>query len=193
MQSPSTTRIPFTSVTCLRPISNSTSVFDFLPRKCRYPDQWNRFAECVDAAHSALVKDPRSFKARYRRAMGRKGLKLFPECLIDLASVLTTDPAHVDATREFDIVEAICLQERRLMNTEEIVVADSPPAFGSEYRTPEQLPRLSEADVVVSPSLPTRTSSSGGHLERCFTCRVQKPRREIKTCKKVRHFRLTPV
>ncbi|KAJ7364467.1 hypothetical protein DFH08DRAFT_1073180 [Mycena albidolilacea] len=38
-----------------------------------------------DAAQRALTLDPRSVKARYRRAMARKGLNLIPEALVDIA------------------------------------------------------------------------------------------------------------
>ncbi|KAJ7479140.1 hypothetical protein FB451DRAFT_1556817 [Mycena latifolia] len=144
----------------------------------------NKFGDAVDAAHSALVKDPRSFKARYRRAMGRKGLQLFPECLLDLASALTTEPGHADAAREFDLVEAICLQERRLMSSRDITAADFPPAFGSESRRPDQTLTLHENTLLDSRSPAPQKLSTSDHLEICYTCRKKKPRKEIKMCRK---------
>ncbi|KAJ7839637.1 hypothetical protein B0H13DRAFT_2417618 [Mycena leptocephala] len=144
--------------------------------------------EAAEAAHAALLRDPRSFKARYRRAMGRKGLRLFPECLLDLASALTTEPGNADVNREFDAVETICRMERRLLNSEDITAADYPPAFGAESRSAEQLPTPSVHIAATSTPPPRRGTSADGALEICFACRAKKPRKQ---CKAVKYCSLT--
>ncbi|KAJ7603878.1 hypothetical protein DFH06DRAFT_1255942 [Mycena polygramma] len=138
----------------------------------------NKFSEAVDAAHAALLKDPRAFKPRYRRAMGRKGLGLHPECLIDLASVLTLEPGNADANREFDAVEAICQQERRLFNSEQIAAADFPPMFGPSGMTDEAV------GAATTSAVPPPRRTGGTHIEICFLCRAKKLRKKIKTCTK---------
>lgn len=88
-----------------------------------------------------------------------EGSQAFPESLIDLASVLTSDPANADANREFALVEPICQEEQRLMNSEEVVDADFPPAFGAETRTAEQLP-IPPDSALVDTFPPQRGPSS---------------------------------
>jgi hypothetical protein len=135
----------------------------------------------------ALVRDPRSVKARYRRAMARRGLGNIPEALVDLASLLTTAPTHGEAMSAFaELLSVQNVPGSRRMSPENILAADFPPAYGS----------MSPGVASIQPSdslRPVSDFTSWQDMDRlppiqlstCRTCKTTKSRDEIKTCQKV--------
>ncbi|KAL0961185.1 hypothetical protein HGRIS_006156 [Hohenbuehelia grisea] len=58
------------------------------------------FAKAEDAAEIALQYDPKNTKARFRRALARKGLRVYKAALTDLKTVLTHSPTCEEARIE---------------------------------------------------------------------------------------------
>ncbi|KAJ7612611.1 hypothetical protein FB45DRAFT_1065351 [Roridomyces roridus] len=90
-----------------------------------------------EVARRALLLEPRSSKARYRRAMARKTLNLIPEALIDITALLTADPSSSQARAEFAVlVDLQSKTGRRVLEPNQILSADSPHAYGSAHNPP---------------------------------------------------------
>ncbi|KAJ7250742.1 hypothetical protein C8J57DRAFT_1474851 [Mycena rebaudengoi] len=145
-----------------------------------------QFLPAQISAHMALMRDPRSVKARYRRAMARRGLGNIPEALVDLASLLTTAPTHGEAMSAFaELLSVQNVPGSRRMSPENILAADFPPAYGS----------MSPGVASIQPSdslRPVSDFTSWQDMDRlppiqlstCRTCKTTKSRDEIKTCQK---------
>ncbi|KAJ7096953.1 hypothetical protein C8R44DRAFT_949780 [Mycena epipterygia] len=91
-----------------------------------------KFALAETAAQTALLRNPRSMKASYRRAMARNELGRLAEALVDLANFLTTSPTNEEglaAFREISVSYAASGSPR--ISLQDIIDADFPPAFGS--------------------------------------------------------------
>ncbi|KAF8166273.1 hypothetical protein K438DRAFT_1857375 [Mycena galopus ATCC 62051] len=140
-------------------------------------------------ADKALRLEPRAIKPRYRRAMARKHRNLISEALVDLASLLTTDPRNIEARAEFQTL--LALQNRRdkterALAPEEILKADSPTAHGS-FANPS---RPTEADPHLRglPSFQRIQQTPGVNLSSvhgtCQVCKKPMHRRDLKQCKK---------
>ncbi|KAJ6462174.1 hypothetical protein C8R45DRAFT_1178668, partial [Mycena sanguinolenta] len=136
-----------------------------------------KYRAAAHAADRALRLEPRAIKARYRRAMARKNLKFIPEALIDLASLLTTDPGIGEARAEFQTLTAPQNRTGRIeraLTTEEILKADSPSAYGSS----------GNPSRVADPDPHLRGSTSFRRLKPMpHTKRIQ-PVSELKKCRK---------
>ncbi|KAJ7865633.1 hypothetical protein B0H14DRAFT_406455 [Mycena olivaceomarginata] len=147
-----------------------------------------------DAAQRALTLDPRSVKARYRRAMARKGLNLIPEALVDIAGVLTADPGNSQAKTELaNLVEIQCMAGRRPLEPEQILAANFPPAYGSTSNPPVRNP--SDPHQMSLPffykaypdEVPAIAAINPGVVPSgCITCKAIKDKKDLKTCKKCR-------
>ncbi|KAJ7715180.1 hypothetical protein B0H16DRAFT_1616786 [Mycena metata] len=147
-----------------------------------------------DAAQRALILDPRSVKARYRRAMARKGLNLIPEALVDIAGVLTADPGNSQARTELAIlVEIQCMAGRRPLEPEQILAANFPHAYGSTSNPPVRNP--SDPHQMLLPffykaypdEVPTIATINPGVVPSgCIACKVIKDKKDLKTCQKCR-------
>ncbi|KAJ7251952.1 hypothetical protein C8J57DRAFT_668420 [Mycena rebaudengoi] len=146
------------------------------------------YDEAHAAANRALVLEPRAPKARYRRAIARKHLKLFPEALVDVSSVLTTDPDNRDAKVVFSLLVEMHKEDgRRPLVPDAIIAADLPHAYGSSANPPRanirdlhQLNRPFFRNAMMSP---THTNPVTGL---CHNCKVTMDRRDLKTCQKCR-------
>ncbi|KIP07573.1 hypothetical protein PHLGIDRAFT_127540 [Phlebiopsis gigantea 11061_1 CR5-6] len=66
-----------------------------------------RFGDAEYAAEHALMRDPKLDKARYRRALARKGEERYKAAATDLIIVIRRDPKCVEAIRELDAIRAI--------------------------------------------------------------------------------------
>ncbi|KAN0086262.1 hypothetical protein V8E55_007396 [Tylopilus felleus] len=64
------------------------------------------FPEAHDAADRALRADPTSAKARYRRGMARKHLRMWIAADTDFHTLLTLDPGNKDAEAQLELVKA---------------------------------------------------------------------------------------
>ncbi|KAA1476433.1 hypothetical protein DENSPDRAFT_511432 [Dentipellis sp. KUC8613] len=56
----------------------------------------------------ALMHDPLFIKARYRRAIARKGLKKYEKAISDLVWILQQDPSLTEAKNELNALRALC-------------------------------------------------------------------------------------
>ncbi|KAJ6451827.1 hypothetical protein C8R47DRAFT_1169704 [Mycena vitilis] len=96
-----------------------------------------RWHAAQEAGRRALLLEPRSFKARYRRAMARKGLKLISQALVDIAGVLTADPGNAQAKAEFAVLAEIHQRAGGgALEPNEMLAADFPHAYGSPSNPP---------------------------------------------------------
>ncbi|KAJ7852205.1 hypothetical protein B0H14DRAFT_810833 [Mycena olivaceomarginata] len=57
-----------------------------------------QFESAQSAAHTALQRDPKSVKARYRRALARRESGRIAEALMDLATLLSIHPDHKEGS-----------------------------------------------------------------------------------------------
>ncbi|KAJ7137442.1 hypothetical protein C8R43DRAFT_611703 [Mycena crocata] len=89
-----------------------------------------RFSQAETAAHTALVRDPHSVKARYRRVMARKELNRLAEALVDLATLLTVSPENVAASSALEDIALYVTSDLPRISHEDIVTAEFQPAFG---------------------------------------------------------------
>ncbi|KAJ7713901.1 hypothetical protein B0H14DRAFT_2644607 [Mycena olivaceomarginata] len=91
-----------------------------------------RFETAETTAHRALELDSTSVKARYRRAMARRALGKLPESLLDLYSLLVTDPGNREARSAYAaVLEIYNLEGKRCLGEIEIFIAKAPAAHGS--------------------------------------------------------------
>ncbi|KAJ7878027.1 hypothetical protein B0H13DRAFT_2346820 [Mycena leptocephala] len=112
-----------------------------------------RFDLAQRAAHDALLRDCRSLKARYRRAMARRGLGLLPHCLVDLSGVLATHPTNTEARIAFnDTLRMHDSAGKPRLSVAEIRRLDFPPAHGSTLTAPaDSCLRPSASSVKIPP------------------------------------------
>ncbi|KAJ7117270.1 hypothetical protein C8R43DRAFT_1137783 [Mycena crocata] len=89
------------------------------------------FTQAERAARVALLRDPKSTKARYRRAMARKGRNRLAEALVDLSSLLSTAPENSAAKSAFASILVLyeASGESRI-SPDDVIKADFPCAFG---------------------------------------------------------------
>lgn len=144
-----------------------------------------RFSLAESAAHTSLVRDPRSVKARYRRAIARKERGRLAESLVDLASLLTISPANTEATAALKEISALFgATGNPRISLEDVIAADFPPAFGSpstlKIATNQSKPASGDYRITLN-SDPVAPVLFGC----CTTCKITKDRNEIKTCRKV--------
>ncbi|KAJ7453260.1 hypothetical protein B0H11DRAFT_277775 [Mycena galericulata] len=147
------------------------------------------------ASTNALNLEPRALKPRYRRAIARKFLKRIPEALVDILSLLTTDPNNAEGRAEFQIlVDLQNTPERRPLSPEDIIDADLPHAHGSSDnprrenymdRHQKQLPFFR-----VVPWEPHTLSEEANPLNAvsgaCHACKTPHKMKDLKTCRKCR-------
>ncbi|KAF7336451.1 RNA polymerase II-associated protein 3 [Mycena sanguinolenta] len=150
-----------------------------------------KYRAAEQAADKALRLEPRAIKPRYRRAIARKKRNLISEAMIDLASLLTTDPRNVEARAEFQTLTAIQNQRdkiQRALIPEEILKADSPSAHGSSTNPP--LPTHPDLHLRGLPLFQRIQQTSpvnvGGIHGACHVCKKAMHRRDLKECQKCR-------
>ncbi|KAJ6483255.1 hypothetical protein C8R45DRAFT_1099534 [Mycena sanguinolenta] len=118
-----------------------------------------QFEKAEICATMALCRDPRSIKARYRRAMAgwKRGRSM--QSLVDLASVLTLDPMDKAAVAAFATVskeyESLG-SSRGFLDPMEVLKADYPSPYGSPAAPRPPTPQnVSRANGVVIPNCST--------------------------------------
>lgn len=151
-----------------------------------------RYPAAQAAADKALRFEPRALKARYRRAIARKNMNLIPEALVDISSLLTTDPSNAEGKVEFQkLVDIHNKTGRRALSPEDILESDSPHAHGSlsnpQRENANDLHQMSLPffRFGTPPSAPTSKDIGSVHGA-CHACRKPMHRKDLKTCKKVR-------
>ncbi|KAJ6600256.1 hypothetical protein DFH09DRAFT_1497619 [Mycena vulgaris] len=93
------------------------------------------FTLALETSHIALLRDATYIAARYRRAMARKGLGLLLQCLIDLYTIITMDPADSKARYAFSQTWRMCdsaIEGTQLLGSHEIAKIAFPPAYGAK-------------------------------------------------------------
>ncbi|KAF7356113.1 RNA polymerase II-associated protein 3 [Mycena venus] len=145
------------------------------------------FSAAHSAAHNALLLDCRSVKARYRRAMARKGQGLLGTCLIDLYSVLITDPANKDARTAFtETLRVYDVPGKQTLNSQNFLAHDNPPAYGSLSSTAHITRPPARA---AAPNTAARTSHTTKYPHAvqitvsCAACGNARPRNVVKVCR----------
>ncbi|KAJ7493021.1 hypothetical protein B0H11DRAFT_2006930 [Mycena galericulata] len=150
-----------------------------------------KFALAETAAHTSLVRDARSIKARYRRPTARKQLGRLAEALVDLASLLTTAPTNPEGLNAYrEISKAYAASKGPRISPEDIVEADLPPAYGSVLKmkiegvTPSSVPPQGYHLVgnLGTPPDPSRIEPLV--FATCRACNTSKNSSDIKTCRK---------
>ncbi|KAJ7726435.1 hypothetical protein DFH07DRAFT_237026 [Mycena maculata] len=155
----------------------------------------NKYHAAQEAARRALILEPRSFKARYRRAMARKGLNLVPEALVDIAALLTADPENAQTRTEFAALLEI--QQRtgmRPLEPDAIIALAFPHAHGSASNPPRpnlatdphqmSLPLFFQVDPDAKPG--RGAIAPGVIVSACMTCQVATNKKSLRTCAKCR-------
>ncbi|KAJ7131211.1 hypothetical protein C8R44DRAFT_774499 [Mycena epipterygia] len=175
-----------------RAIAETDSVATYFSNLAAAHLKLNQYHAAQDAARKALLLEPRSFKARYRRAMARKGLNLIPEALVDIAGLLTADPGNSQARAELaTLVELQNSTGRRPLEPEQILAIDFPHAYGSSSNPshrnaadPHQLslPFFFKLDADEKPGI--AAIDPGVVVSACMTCKATKDKKELKTCRK---------
>ncbi|KAJ7481019.1 hypothetical protein B0H11DRAFT_2023898 [Mycena galericulata] len=155
----------------------------------------NKYHAAQEAARRALILEPRSSKARYRRAMARKGLNLIPEALVDIAGVLTADPTNPQARTEFAALVKIQKNTgMRHLEPSQILSLDSPHAYGSDANPPRpnrtsdlhqmSCPFFFKVDADEKPG--HAALEPGVRVSACMTCQVSTNKKDLRTCGKCR-------
>ncbi|KAJ6484919.1 hypothetical protein C8R45DRAFT_999635 [Mycena sanguinolenta] len=150
-----------------------------------------KYRAAEQAADKALRLEPRAIKPRYRRAVARKNLNLISEALIDLASVLTTDPRNLEAQAKFQTLLTMQNERdktKRTLVPGAILEADSPSAHGSFANPPR--PTDPDRHLRGLPYFqwiqPTPPVNVGGIHGACYVCNKTMHRRNLKECQKCR-------
>ncbi|KAJ7238358.1 hypothetical protein C8J57DRAFT_1295622 [Mycena rebaudengoi] len=155
----------------------------------------SKYHAAQEAARKALLLEPRSFKARFRRAMARKGLNLIPEALVDIAGLLTGDPSNSQARTEFEaLVEIQKTTGMRPLEPEAILSRDFPHAYGSTSNPPREnvatdphqtsLPFFFKVDADEKPG--HAALQPGMIVSACMTCQISTNKKDLRTCGKCR-------
>ncbi|KAJ7458787.1 hypothetical protein B0H11DRAFT_2242830 [Mycena galericulata] len=115
-------------------------------------------------------------------------MNLFPEALVDITSLLTTDPSNAEAKVEFQVLVNIQNRIDRRLAPEDILEADEPHAHGS-LSSPRRDTYNSDRHQMQLPffrfvPLESRLKSHGAVLGACHFCRKPSKRKELMTCKK---------
>jgi hypothetical protein len=125
--------------------------------------------------------------------MARKGLKLIPHALVDIAGVLTADPGNSQARDEFmSLVEIQQKTGRRPVELDEILAADFPHAYGSVSNPPlRNLTDPHQMSLAYFYRVPPDETPAiaairpGVVVSGCMTCKVTRDKKDLKTCRKV--------
>ncbi|KAJ7613829.1 hypothetical protein DFH06DRAFT_1241853 [Mycena polygramma] len=149
------------------------------------------YSVAQDAATKALRLEPRALKARYRRAIARKHIGLVPDAMIDILSVLTTDPSNTEAKAELQILVDIQKKADRRLSPEEILDADEPHAYGSlenppraNYKDLHQLQLPFFLEVPPPPDNLAKNNGAAALHGACHFCKTPKKIKNLKTCRK---------
>ncbi|KAJ7840208.1 hypothetical protein B0H14DRAFT_2785817 [Mycena olivaceomarginata] len=141
-----------------------------------------QFGLAQSNAHTALEKDPKSLKARYRRALARRSLGKLSESLMDLATLLTIHPGHQEGSSAFaECLAAHSMDGGKQLCPAEIVAADWPHAFGNSTSTSGR----SGHTICVNISAGAAYAPIPRHCV-CDGCKMRMNRSETRYCSKCR-------
>ncbi|KAJ7482765.1 hypothetical protein FB451DRAFT_1236014 [Mycena latifolia] len=144
-----------------------------------------KYTLAENSATMALVRDPRFSKARYRRALARRGQGRLMESLVDLANVLTAEPMDNAAIAAFAAVQAEHEDlgpNRGSLSSMAILEANYPPAYGSAAVALRPVSREPPGGGIVIPNSSRRIPNKMRTVC-CAWCKTAKLTREIKTCR----------
>ncbi|KAJ7677022.1 hypothetical protein DFH06DRAFT_1169541 [Mycena polygramma] len=142
-----------------------------------------QFRKAEKTATKALVCNPRFTKARYRRATSRWRQGRPMDALVDLASVLTSEPTDKAAASMFaeisSEIEALG-SNRSYYRPMTILIADFPSAYGSST-----VPRPTRDESPNKFVVPNKSERIPKELRAgtCASCKTVKWMREVKTCR----------
>ncbi|KAJ7739369.1 hypothetical protein B0H16DRAFT_1729463 [Mycena metata] len=141
-----------------------------------------RFKDAESAAHTALIREPKSIKARYRRAVARREQGHNLEALVDLSSLLAVSPGNAQALAVFQEIsdELLLAGGTRRLCFHQIIDADYPPTSAPPVVVTTSLPM----PIALPPSIegPGSGFISSGHLCICQTCKSVKRRQKMRQC-----------
>ncbi|KAJ6595188.1 hypothetical protein DFH09DRAFT_1073009 [Mycena vulgaris] len=142
------------------------------------------------SATTALLRDARFYKARYRRALARQKQGRLMEALVDLANVLTVEPldkvaaaAVATISREHEDSG----RSRGFLSPMSILKADYPSAYCAPRSNPDPVQQTSAgrpAGGIVVPNSSSRIPKAL-RLGTCASCKTVKSNRTLKTCRGV--------
>ncbi|KAJ7933260.1 hypothetical protein B0H13DRAFT_1953408 [Mycena leptocephala] len=145
-----------------------------------------QFETAETKAHRALELDPTSVKARYRRAMARRALGKLPESLLDLYSLLVTDPGNREARSAYAaVLEIYNLEGKRCLSEIEIFIANAPAAHVSRLTSFPMGTVNDTVGVVLQASSRKpryRPTVEVTEMIQCGGCECSKPRGEVRFC-----------
>ncbi|KAJ7719122.1 hypothetical protein B0H16DRAFT_410523 [Mycena metata] len=127
------------------------------------------FESAQTAAHDALLIDCHSVKARYRRAMARRGLGLLAHSIVDLSSAVITDPLSREVRSAF--LETMRMYEtpgKHTLGVNELRTIDFPPAHGSVLAAPvtkDLPPPVFSTETREAPSVQSPVFCNGCHMQ----------------------------
>ncbi|KAJ7713059.1 hypothetical protein B0H16DRAFT_1743667 [Mycena metata] len=141
-----------------------------------------RFKDAESTAHTALIREPKFTKARYRRAVARRELSRNLEALVDLSSLLAVSRGNAEALAIFQEIsdELLLAGGTRRLCFHQIINADYPPAFAPPVVVTTSLPM----PIAIPPSIkgPGSGFIMSGHLCICQTCKSFKQRQKMRQC-----------
>ncbi|KAJ7939800.1 hypothetical protein B0H13DRAFT_1941031 [Mycena leptocephala] len=147
-----------------------------------------RYETAETTAHRALELDPTSVKARYRRAMARRASGKLPESLLDLYSLIVTDPRNRDARSAYAaVLEIYDLEGKRCLSEIEIFIANAPAAHGSGLTSFHMGTLNDTVGAVLQPSSRTpkpryKPAVEVTEMIQCGGCECWRPRGDVRFC-----------
>ncbi|KAJ7759784.1 hypothetical protein DFH07DRAFT_1060173 [Mycena maculata] len=144
-----------------------------------------RFKGAESAAHTALIREPKSIKARYRRSVAKREQGRSLEALVDLSSVLAVSPGNAEALGAFqEISDRLLAGGTRRLCFHEIVASDYPAAFAPPIPVRMSL----STPIEIPPSIEALEDPDSGfiplsHRRICQTCKAIKRRQKMKQCR----------
>ncbi|KAJ7017693.1 hypothetical protein C8F04DRAFT_426155 [Mycena alexandri] len=148
-----------------------------------------RFKDAESAAHTALIRDPKSIKARYRRAVAKReqGGTGSLEALVDLSSLLSVSPGNTEALGTFqDISDSLLRGGPRRLCFHEILDAAYPPAVAP----PVQVTTTSSTVIEMPLATEALEDPDSGFIPSsyrciCQSCKAIKRRQKMRQCSAV--------
>ncbi|KAJ7675648.1 hypothetical protein DFH06DRAFT_1466479 [Mycena polygramma] len=137
-----------------------------------------RFLEAGEAASDALIRDPRSVKARYRRGVATKALGWLTACLFDFYNVLVLDPSNQAARSLFmETFREYNIATRNPVTPAQMAPLDRPAVHALsalDSPSPSQLPAGSGRERIKT--------STKEKLRGCSWCAARVNYKKSKTC-----------
>ncbi|KAJ7024056.1 hypothetical protein C8F04DRAFT_1303374 [Mycena alexandri] len=143
-----------------------------------------RFKDAEFAAHTALIREPKSIKARYRRAVAKREQGRSLEALVDLASLLAVSPDNTEVLgTSREISNCILRGGTRRLCFHDILDAAYPPVVAPPVQVTTS-PSTAIGMPLVTEGLEKPDSGFIPSSDYCIcqTCQAVKRRRKMRTC-----------